>query len=175
MLRRSIATGIVALGLLSASGADLTACGDKFLRAGRSARQKNYAAAYPASILILKSATSTPEGLEYWRKILKQAGHATPVVVDGPGLSTAIAGARFDVVLADYSEVGRVDAALAQTGSRPGLLPVLHQSGAALTAEARRQYHCVILAKKMDAAQAMAEIDHLMELRRKGTSGARAD
>ena len=92
MLRRSIATGIVALGLLSASGADLSACGDKFLRAGRSARQKNYAAAYPASILILKSATSTPEGLEYWRKILKQAGHATPVVVDGPGLSTAAPG-----------------------------------------------------------------------------------
>jgi len=52
--------GIITLSLICVS-ADLSACGDKFLRVGRSARFKGYAAVHPASILIYKSLTSTPE------------------------------------------------------------------------------------------------------------------
>ena len=72
MLRRMLAAGVVATVALTAI--DLGACGDKFLRPGRSGRWQNYAAMHPAAILLYQSATAKPEVLKAWQAMLKKAG-----------------------------------------------------------------------------------------------------
>jgi hypothetical protein len=61
-MRRVLVVGLIAT--LTAASVDLGACGDKFLRVGRSARFRRYAAVHPASILIYKlGATPSKPGL----------------------------------------------------------------------------------------------------------------
>jgi hypothetical protein len=175
MLRPFLVASIVASALLAGSVADLTACGDKFLRAGRSARQRNYAAAYPASILIFKSTYSTPAGLADWQKMLKRAGHDSLVVADGADLAKALAGERYDVVIADYGDVQVVGRVLSQAGTTPGVLPVLRKSSKAVKADARRQFTFLIEAGEMTDVEALKEIDRLMQLRVKRVATATAD
>ena len=56
MLRRKLVVGVVAMvstmGTMALTSVDLGACGDKFLRPGRSGRWQNYAAMHPAAILL---------------------------------------------------------------------------------------------------------------------------
>ena len=74
MLRLLYVVSLVVAAFASAS-ADLCACGDKFLRIGRSARFRGYAAVHPSSILIYKPANSTPAGIKEFEALLKRAGH----------------------------------------------------------------------------------------------------
>jgi hypothetical protein len=161
-----VAAASLAIMMFVSSASPAFACGDKFLRPGRSSRQAKYAAAYPASILIVKSARSNPNGLKDWQKMLKKAGHNS-LVVDGAGVSKALAGQAYDVLIADYSEAVAIAPTLQSISDRPGLLPVLSKSSKALEAQARSEFHSVIDPSAMTAFQALQEIDSLMEFRKK--------
>lgn len=172
-IRRAATASLAVVMIFASTAFDAFACGDKFLRPGRSSRQAKYAAAYPASILIVRSARSDPNGLKDWQKMLKKAGHNS-VVVDGSGVPKALAGQSYDVVIADYREAVAIAPALQTTPVRPGLLPVLSKSSRGLEAQARAEFHAVINPSVMTAFQALQEIDQLMEFRLKKVAAARA-
>jgi len=171
MLRRVFVIAVVASALASSS-TDLSACGDKFLRIGRSARFRGYAAVHPSSILIYTPGNSTPAGIKEFEALLKRAGHKPVVVENGADLSQAFAAAKYDVVIADYADTGKVKEKLQSVPSKPGLLPILDKPTKAVVVEAEKEYHCLIKPHAMSKYDALAEIDHLVELRLKGNASA---
>ena len=102
MLRRLLAVGV--LTTLSLPAIELAACGDKFLRPGRSGRWQTYAAMHPAAILLYQSPTAKPEVIKAWQAMLKKAGHKSQVVRTGDDFTRTVAAAQYDVVIADYSD-----------------------------------------------------------------------
>ena len=86
MRRRAFIGGLLAMTV--GRSIDLGACGDKFLRVGRSARFRRYAAVHPAGILIYRPVNSDRAGIDDLKALLKRAGHK-PVVRSAQRLSTA--------------------------------------------------------------------------------------
>ena len=164
MRRRVLALGTLAAVMVFAH-VDLTACGDKFLRPGRSARMRSYAAVHPASIVILKPATAKAADLKAFQGILKQAGHTSVVVDSRAGLLEAVSDGTHDLVFAAYAEAFTVEASLESVPSRPNVLPLLYKASDAAIAEARQHFHALIETSKMDRYQALNEIERLMKVR----------
>jgi CheY-like chemotaxis protein len=167
-IRRAFAIGLIAT--FAAGSIDLGACGDKFLRVGRSARFRRYAAAYPASVLIYKPEHATPAGIREFEAILKQAGHRPVVVDNGTSIQRALAAAQYDLIIADYADASRIKSDLRSASSKAELLPILDKPTKAVEAEAEKQYACLIKLHAMTKYDALAEIDRLMELKQKGAS-----
>ena len=171
MHRRFIVVGILAAVVTTAT-ADLNACGDKFLRVGRSARFRAYAALHPASILIYAPVNAKPGGLKELEDMLTRAGHTALAVKNGSSLSQTLANARFDLVIAEYADAGRVKAQLESIPSRPDVLPVLKNPTKAVAAEAAKSYQFLLRKGTMTNFDALVEIDHLMKHRAETTSTA---
>ena len=111
MKRRIGLAGLVAaLGLWT--GADLLACGDKFLVVGRGTRYQRPKNARAASILIYASPSA---GLSAALKgvpvesVLKREGHRSTTVETPEQLSAILAGGHFDVVLAASGDAAAVE------------------------------------------------------------------
>src|SRR5438105_1116546 len=101
-MRHAFVIGLITV--LSCASVDLGACGDKFLRVGRSARFRRYAAVHPAAILIYKPAHATRAGIDELKALLVQAGHRAEAIDTGTGIASALAAARYDLVIADYAD-----------------------------------------------------------------------
>jgi hypothetical protein len=169
-MRHVLVIGLIAT--VTAGSVDLGACGDKFLRVGRSARFRRYAAVHPASILIYKPVNSTPKGIEELKALLKRAGHK-PVAVDhGTSIPLALAAAQYDVVIADYADASRIKDDLQSAPTKPGILPILYKPSKAVEAEAEKQYACLIKPHAMTKYDALAQIDRFMQLQPRGASTA---
>ena len=162
-MKRLLAVCVIAIA--TAGTVDLGACGDKFLRVGRSARFRRYAAIHPSAILIYKPVNSTRGGIEELTALLKRAGHR-PVAIDrGTDMAAALAAAKYDLVIADYSDADRIKNSFQTVASKPALLPILFEQSRAIEAEAEKQYVCLIKPHKMTKYDALAEIDRLMQSR----------
>src|SRR5687767_4286680 len=103
MLRRLLVV-VTAVTVAASASADLSACGDKFVRAGRSQRTKGYASLHPASILIYKP-DATAKGLKAFESLLKKAGHKPTALQDSAALAQTLASAKYDLVIADYKDL----------------------------------------------------------------------
>lgn len=120
-----VVLAVAAVGLLAA--ADLSACGEKFLVAGRGTRYqrpKNFRA---ASVLIYANPSSSLDAA--LRKlpvetILKREGHRATVVVSADQLSAILASGKFDVLLADSGDAAAVETLLAKSPDAPALVAV---------------------------------------------------
>jgi hypothetical protein len=153
------------IAIATAGAVELGACGDKFLRVGRSARFRRYAAAHPAAILIYKPLNSTPAGIDELSALLRRAGHR-PVAIDrGANIPLALAAAQYDLIIADYADAREIKNHLQAAATKPGLLPILFNPTKAVEAEAEKQYVCLIKPHEMTKYDALAEIDRLMQLR----------
>jgi len=172
MLRRLLCVGIL-LATAAFGTVDLDACGDKFLRMGRSARLRAYAAVHPASILILTPARATPSSMKKFETLLKRAGHSPHAVPHETDLGLAIADAPYDVVIAAFADTHQVEELLRSLPVRPEVLPILHKPTPEIAAAAAAVYHCKLQPDVMTKHEALAEIDHLME-RRLAARGAPA-
>ncbi|HEY6066794.1 MAG TPA: hypothetical protein VIY96_11600 [Thermoanaerobaculia bacterium] len=124
-MKRRIAP-IAAVALLTfLSGADLLACGEKFLVSGRGTRYqrpKNFRA---ASILIYANPSSGLEAaLEKLpvESVLKREGHRSTTVATAEQLSAVLASGRFDVVLAASGDAPEVERLLAGRPDAPIVL-----------------------------------------------------
>jgi hypothetical protein len=172
MLRRvlSLVVLLVAAGI---APHDVNACGDKFLRMGRSARLRGYAAVHPASILIYSPARATPASTRQFEALLKRAGHTLRVVPHGADVSNTIAASAFDVVIAAFADTPQLEPLLQSVSSRPDVLPILYKPTPEVSVAAAAAYHCRLEPDKMTRQEALAEIDHLME-RRLAARGASA-
>ena len=169
---RRILTAAAVVAVVAAATADLGACGDKFLRVGRSARFRRYAAVHPASILIYAPADSTPAGIKEFEAILKRAGHKTVALANGADVSKALAAAPYDLVIAGYSDSHRIREDLQTIASKPGLLPILYKPSKVVAEQAEREFICLIKPEAMTKYDALAEIDRLMQLRQHTTPAA---
>ena len=169
-MRHAFVIGLIAI--FAASSVDLGACGDKFLRVGRSARFRRYAAVYPASVLIYTPGNATPAGIREFEALLKRAGHRPVVVDSGTSIPRALAAAPYDLVIADYADAGHIKDDLQSASSKPELLPILYKPTKAVEAEAEKQYVCLIKPHEMTKYDVLAEIDRLMQLKLKGASAS---
>jgi DNA-binding NtrC family response regulator len=163
MRRRVFITGLI--GATAAGSIDLDACGDKFLRVGRSARFRRYAAVHPAAILIYSPVSSTRAGIDELRALLKRAGHKAVALDRAASVSAALAASPYDVVIADYLDAERLEGDLRSAASQAALLPILNKPSKAVETEAMRQYGFAIKPDAMTKFDALAEIDRLMESR----------
>ena len=164
-MRRQLSVAVIAALMFAAGVADLSACGDKFLRVGRSARFRGYAAVHPSSILVYRPAKSTSAGIREFEALLKRAGHKPVVVERGADLSQALAAAQYDVVIADYADSAQVNTNLQSVSSKPSLLPILDKPTKAVAIQAEKEYHCLIKLHAMTKYDALEEIDHLVGMR----------
>lgn len=168
MRRRAVVVTLVASAI--AGPIDLGACGDKFLRVGRSARYHRYAAIHPASILIYSPATATRKGIGDLEKLLKRAGHRAQTVLHGTAVEPTIASGQFDLVIAAYADADRLESELAAIPSRPVVLPILVKPTREVAAAAARAYRYRLEIDTMTNSEALAEIDELMAGRRHGVA-----
>jgi hypothetical protein len=169
---RRILTAVAVAAIVAAVTADLDACGDKFLRVGRSARFRRYAAVHPAAILIYAPADATPAGIKEFEAILKRAGHRTVALANGADISQALVTAPYDLVIADYSDSSRVREDLKAAASKAGLLPILYKPSKSVAEQAEREFTCLIKPHAMTKYDALAEIDRLMQLRQHAAAAA---
>jgi hypothetical protein len=167
MIRRALALAVVAA--LVAPVVDLQACGDKFLRAGRSPRMKRYAAMYPAVILLYPSASANRDVVDAWQKMLKDAGHKPRLITRRDSLVETVAAGAYDLVITDYGSAARVRSEVLSAPTKPGVLPVLSDSSKASQAKATAEFEHFLDPSTSDREK-LAEIDHVMELRLRETS-----
>lgn len=162
MLRRCCVLLLVIVVVLTAS-ADLFACGDKFLRVGRSARFRRYASVHPAAILVY-APRWTPKGIKAFEAILTKGGHTPTTVTTVPSLAQALASGQYRLVITSYEDV---DAARPHIDSLPGaqplVLPVVYKATKQQSEDARSRYVCVLRPDRMNDFQALAEIDRLFD------------
>jgi hypothetical protein len=164
---------VIAAALLTtilASPIDLAACGDKFLRVGRSTRYQHYAAVHPASILIYSPATASREGIKELETLLTRAGHKPQAVAHGTAIQPSVISGQFDLVIAAYADAGRLETELAGIPSKPDLLPLLVKPTADTAAAAARLYRHLLKIDAMTKSEALAEIDEVMAGRRHGAA-----
>jgi CheY-like chemotaxis protein len=166
-MRRALIVGVITC--LTCASVDLGACGDKFLRVGRSARFRRYAAVHPATILIYSPVHSTHAGIEELKTLLKQAGHRPMAIDSGASVARALTAGQYDLVIADYADAVQIRSALESTPSKPEILPILYKPAKALEEEAEKQYAFLIKPHEMTKYEALAEIDRLMQRKLDGS------
>lgn len=159
------------LACLPLASADVTACGDKYIRLAARLGPA-YTAQHRANVLIYMPAGSVVPAAARklrLRKSLERAGHRVAAVDRDADLTTALRTRTYDVVLADAADVDAIQAQLVPATGQPTLVPVFHNRSRALDA-ARKQSRCLI-ASGDRAYHAAAEIDHVMALRRAARVG----
>jgi glycosyltransferase involved in cell wall biosynthesis len=167
-MSRRLCLVILTIVTIASACADAFACGDKFLRVGRSARFRAYASVHPSTILVY-APHWTRRGIGDFQTMLKRAGHKPVIVTTAGAMSQAFAGGKYDVVIMSYSDTGAVRKELEALPSRPALLPLVYKATKAETAEAAAAYRHLLNPDKMTSFQALEEIDRLIDLRLKDT------
>jgi len=159
---------ILSLVTLASGCADAFACGDKFVRVGRSSRFRAYASVHPSSILVY-APRWTRRGIVDFEQMLKRAGHKPVIVTTLTAMSQAFAGGKYNVVISNYSDASVVVKELEAVVSKPVLLPVVYKATKAAAAEASATYRGLLNPEKMTPFQALEEIDRVIDLRLKET------
>src|SRR5712692_8191315 len=94
------------------AGADLLACGDKFLVGSRGTRYQRPKNARAASILIYANPSSdipAALGSAQVQSMLKHQGHRAITVTTFDQLSAILSGGRFDVILAASDVAAKIE------------------------------------------------------------------
>src|SRR3954466_6788385 len=171
MLRRfGMTLAIVAV--VASAYTDVHACGDKFLRVGRSARFRKYASVHPSAILVY-APQWTGHGVNDFEEILRRAGHRPVTVTTAPALSDALKTAAYQVVITGYSDAPRVTTALREANVPSAVLPVLYKAARAEEQEAASAYTCLLRPEKMTQFDALETIDRLLDSQKKPLTAAR--
>jgi hypothetical protein len=133
--------------LLTVTGGDLLACGDKFLVMSRGTRfQRASAARQPANILVYANPLSgLPKALERVMvdETLRKAGYTPTLVKATADLDQALKQGGWDLVVADLGDSATLRARLQGT-SAPMLMPVAYNVTGTELAQAKKDYQRVI-------------------------------
>ena len=130
-MKKWVATSVLLLTVGSLGSQDVWAFGDKFLLLGRGVRnQRGYAAIHPASILLVvppKSVKTAAVRDSRLQSALKMAGHRVDVVSTAK-MRAALAGSRYDIVLAQRADAIGIPEALPSGGRKPSIIGVVEDS-----------------------------------------------
>ena len=168
-MSKKLLTVVLAFLCLSTLG---EACGDKLLSAGRGARfQRWFLAKRPASILIYASGNGIAPALKTpdFQAALKKVGHKVEAVEDKSSLARLLLEKKYDLVLADFSDVGLVVQSLTSALSKPTLLPVLFKPSKQQAAAAIKE-HPFVLKAPGDILQHLDAIEDAMKARERSAS-----
>lgn len=150
-MRKSVFALVAFAGVLCL-GQPLFACGDKLVLLGRGVRlQRMLATKHPASILVYlnPAAGISVADREYQlRSLLKFAGHKPRAVTSAAELRTELGSGKYDVVLADYSDVSALKKEVEAAKASPALIPVAYNPSADQRAAAEKEYSCLITPAK---------------------------
>lgn len=107
---------------------DVNACGEVMLRSLDTMRYHAFVTHHPATIVLYSGDAGvtrpSAEGMKLHNR-LERAGHKV-IMVRGPdALATALAAQRYDVVIAEASDMVSVSTLLAKSSRQPTLIPVL--------------------------------------------------
>jgi hypothetical protein len=166
MTKRLLVVGTL---LLTVTGSDLLACGEKFLVMSRGTRfQRASVARQPANILVYANPTSSlPKALEKAKvdDTLRKVGYRPTSVATSSELEQALKQGGWDLVVADLGDSAALRARL-QGSSAPMLVPIaLNVTGTEL-AQAKKDYQRVL--KGPVKSQSFLEaIDDALALREK--------
>ena len=163
---RRLSVFILSLVILASGCTAAFACGDKFMRVGRSSRFRAYASVHPSSILVY-APRWTRQGIADFEQMLKRAGHKPVTVTTPAAMSQAFVGGTYNVVISSYSDTGAVRKELEGLPSRPALLPLMYKATKAESADAEAAFRCLLKPEKMTPFQALEEIDRVSDLRLK--------
>ncbi len=166
-MRTALSSILIAAVSIVLASADLTACGDKYIRLA-ARLGPGYVAEHPANVLIYMPPNSAVPAAA--RKIglhdsLKRAGHHVSAITRESDLEAALAARPYDIVVADAASAAALAPVLQRAHGHPTLLPVYDRMSAAELKNARREQQCLIASRER-AYHAVAEIDHVMLLRR---------
>lgn len=173
MTHRLRVGGLLLVALVSA-GADLAACGDKFLILGRGTRfQRAGAARAEAAILVYANPSSNLDKALSNVKIesvLKKAGYKPHTVTSAADLDSALGRGGWDLVLVDV-----VDGASLRSRIEPKaiVLPVIYNASSDELAQAKRQYPRILRSPTKNQAF-LDVIDDALALKAKTKSRASA-
>lgn len=177
MGRRTRLCGLL-FALTLSSGADLLACGDKFLVAGRGTRYQRPKNARAASVLIYADpASGLPAALKDTRveSALKREGHRSTFVETIEQLSALLAGGRYDVVLVASSVAAAVEQAIGASPEAPVMVALCVKPGSQQERTTGKEPGCALKAppKERSLLEAIdkAVLQHDKNLRRAQARG----
>lgn len=164
MFRRVLCACIVGAVTLVPAAVELNACGDKFLRLGRSSRHNAYQAVNRASILVYVPAGVKGGDVKAFESSLKRAGHRPVSVRSVDALAKALRGQRYDIIITGIADVSIVKAETSAAATEVDVLPVVSKNPKGTGTDAARDYRFVI---DVDGPRLnpLATIDDLMEAR----------
>ena len=151
-------------------GQEAGACGDKFLVVGRGVRQQRMQGAVQrASILLFhdpQGHLQTALRESNLKENLKLAGHRLDAAEGLAELKQRLETGKYDIVLADISEMAALEQEISSSLAKPFLLPVIYNPSGEELAEARTEFSCVMRSPST-RKHYLAVIDDAMVLRRK--------
>jgi hypothetical protein len=165
-MRLFIALGVAAMGVVWSS-VDLSACGDKYLRLAARLGPA-YRAEHRATVLIyMPAGSATTEVARSLRlhDALRRARHDVFSVDTEADLERTLATRRYHIVIADGSMAAALKTKLVSGANAPTLLPIFRTTSDRQALERRAQIGCLIASSERQY-HAVAEIDHVMELRK---------
>jgi len=166
MRRFGIVAGALTI-VLTLVSVDLTACGDKFVRAGRTARFGGYASIHPGSILVYQPPSPNPAGVRDFELMLTRAGHTVTFLPNGSDVARAAGAAKYDLIVVTSPDVDKVVDQIRSISARPDIVPISPEKAAKVVkAQLKKDFHCV-LEEGMDRYEVLDEIDHAMATRLK--------
>ena len=169
MRRIPVGLGFLA-GALFLAGSDAHACRDKFLVVGRSVRcQRAHGAVQRASILVYLDAGGRLQAAMKEMQLepnLRLAGHTLRSVAGRAELDEQARSGRYDIVLADISEMVALEGEVGSSPARPVLLPVIYNPTGEELAEAKAEFSCVMRSPSTNKHY-LAVIDDAMVQRKK--------
>lgn len=121
-------TTMFSVAVLLATASPVFACGEGIFHMGGGLRYQGYLAPRPATVLVFDDErTPRAEKIALYRGLV-QAGHRLSIAHNADELAQAMHQRRYDVVIADFSQVGTVGAAAPSAARSPKLLPVVQRS-----------------------------------------------
>ena len=141
---RILAGLLIASGM--ATGADLLACGDKFLIVSRGTRFQRASIRAPASILVYADpASNLPKALANVSvdATLRKAGYKPTTVTSAAEFDAALDRGGWDLVLVDVAQ-SQVVSSRVRGAAAPMVLPVVYSAGRTEVAQAKKQFPLVL-------------------------------
>lgn len=141
-MRRITIAFLLASGTVLLSIAVVDACGDKLLRVGSGVRFQR--SVHPASILIYVSPDTPVSATSRVQSFLKRAGHKPSTVQGINGFGGAVNSGRYDIILANLSDVPGLQKQIETSTSKPTIVPIAINANKAERAAAKKEYKCLV-------------------------------
>jgi len=105
----------------------------------------------PATILVYLnpgSGISAADREYQLRSLLKLAGHKPLAVASATEFTRELGSGKYDLVLADYSDVASLGKEVQAAKPKPGMIPVMYNPSADQRAAAEKEYSCLVTPAK---------------------------